>query len=112
MSRLYYVTDAPTGLSGFTTFIPEDGYPVGTVTSPWYEGSFGAVVAIRSQDPMQANALMATLVKAQNADGSYPYALRADPINEIHTFPALIGAAWNVIAYSGPRTAYRQILWT
>ena len=111
MSRLYYVTDAPTGLSGFTTFIPEDGYPVGTVTSPWYEGSFGAVVAIRSQDPMQANALMATLVKAQNADGSYPYALRADPINEIHTFPALIGAAWNVIAYSGPQTPYRRVLW-
>jgi hypothetical protein len=111
MSRLYYVTDAPTGLSGFTTFIPEDGYPVGTVTSPWYEGSFGAVVAIRIQDPMQANALMATLVKAQNADGSYPYALRADPINEIHTFPALIGAAWNVIAYSGPQTPYRRVLW-
>ena len=54
MSRLYYVTDAPTGLSGFTTFIPDDGYPVGTVTSPWYEGSFGAVVAIRTQDPARA----------------------------------------------------------
>ena len=42
-------------------------------------------------------------MKAQNPDGSYPYALREDPINEIHTFPALIGAAWNVIAYSGRR---------
>jgi hypothetical protein len=111
MSRLYYVTDAPTGLSGFTTFIPEDGYPVGTVLSPWYEGSFGAVVALRIQDPARANALMATLVQAQNPDGSYPYALRADPINEIHTFPALIGAAWNVIAYSGPQTPYRRVLW-
>ncbi|HTG20185.1 MAG TPA: hypothetical protein VK681_09080 [Reyranella sp.] len=111
MSRLYYVTDAPTGLSGFTTFIPEDGYPVGTVRSPWYEGSFGAVVAMRIQDPARANALMATLVQAQNADGSYPYALRADPINDIHTFPALIGAAWNVIAYSGPQTPYRRVLW-
>jgi hypothetical protein len=111
MSRLYFVTDAPTGLSGFTTFIPEDGYPVGTVLSPWYEGSFGAVVAIRTQDPARANGLMATLVQAQSPDGSYPYALRADPINEIHTFPALIGAAWNVIAYSGPQTPYRPVLW-
>jgi hypothetical protein len=111
MTRLYYVTDAPTGLSGFTTFIPADGYPVGTVPSPWYEGSFGAVVAIRTQDPARANSLLAMLVKAQNPDGSYPYALRADPINEIHTFPALIGAAWNVIAYSGPQTPYRRVLW-
>ena len=111
MSRLYYVTDARTGLSGFTTFIPADGYPVGTVPSPWYEGSFGAVVAIRTQDPARANSLLATLVKAQNPDGSYPYALREDPINEIHTFPALIGAAWNVIAYSGAQTPYRRVLW-
>jgi hypothetical protein len=112
MYRLYYVTDAPTGLSGFTTFIPEDGYPLGTVRSPWYEGSFGVVSAIRTQDPSRANDLMATLVKAQNRDGSYPYALQEDPINEIRTFPSLIGAAWNVVAYSGPQTAYRQILWT
>ena len=112
MYRLYYVTDAPTGLSGFTTFIPEDGYPLGTVRSPWYEGSFGAVAAIRTQDPSRANDLMATLVKAQHHDGSYPYALQEDPINEIRTFPSLIGAAWNIVAYSGPRTAYHQILWT
>ena len=55
---------------------------------------------------------MATLVKAQNLDGSYPYALRADPINDIQTFPCLIGAAWNVVAYSGSGTAYHRILWT
>ena len=111
MFRLYYVTDEPTGLSGFTTFVPADGYPLGTVLTPWYEGSFGAVVALRTLDPVRANDLMATLVKAQNPDGSYPYALRADPINEIHTFPSLIGAAWNVLAYSGSGSPYRQVLW-
>jgi hypothetical protein len=112
MFRLYYVTDQLTGLSGFTTFVPADGYPLGTVLTPWYEGSFGAVVAIRTLNPAQANDLMATLVKAQNFDGSYPYALRADPINEIQTFPCLIGAAWNVLAYSGSGTPYHRILWT
>jgi hypothetical protein len=112
MFRLYYVTDEPTGLSGFTTFVPADGYPLGTVLTPWYEGSFGAVAAIRTLDPARANDLMARLVKAQNADGSYPYALRADPINEIHTFPSLIGAAWNVLAYAGLGSPHRQVLWT
>lgn len=112
MFRFYYVTDQPTGLSGFTTFVPADGYPVGTVLTPWYEGSFGAVIAVRILDPVRANTLMAELVKGQNYDGSYPYALRADPINEIQTFPSLIGAAWNVLAYSGSRTPYPRILWT
>ena len=112
MRRLYYVTDQPTGLSGFTTFVTADGYPLGTVVSPWYEGSFGAVVAIRTLDAAQANDLLATLVKAQNSDGSYPYAVRADPINQIHTFPCLIGAAWNVLAYAGPGTPYPRVLWT
>ncbi len=112
MFGLYYVTDEQTGLSGFTTFVPADGYPLGTVLTPWYEGSFGAVIAVRTLDPVLANNLMATLVKAQNSDGSYPYALRADPINEIQSFPSLIGAAWNVLAYSGSRTPYRRILWT
>lgn len=111
MWRLYYVTDAATGLSGFTTFIPADGYPIGTVPSPWYEGSFGAVCAIRTQNPAQANELMATLEAGQNPDGSYPYAVREDPINDIRTFPCLIAAAWNVVAYSGPETPYRPVLW-
>jgi hypothetical protein len=112
MCRLYYVADAPTGLSGFTTFIPADGYPLGTVPSPWYEGSFGAAFAIRPHNPALADGLLARLVTAQNADGSYPYALRRDPINDIHTFPSLIAAAWNVIAWSGPGTPYPRVLWT
>ena len=62
-------------------------------------------------DPARANALMAALVKAQSPDGSYPYAFRADPINEIHALPGIIGPAWNVLAYSGARTGYSQILW-
>jgi hypothetical protein len=111
MHRLYYVTDASSGLSGFTTFVPADGYPVGTVTSPWYEGSFGAAFALRNHDPARANGLIATLAAAQNADGSYPYALRNDPLNDIHAFPSLIAAAWNVLAYSGPGTPYPRILW-
>lgn len=111
MFRLYHVVDEPTGLSGFTTFVAADGYPVGTIVSPWYEGSFGAVFAIRMIDPARANGVMELLVKAQRPDGSYPYALRADPINEIHALPGIIGAAWNVLAYSGPRTEYAQVLW-
>ncbi len=112
MRRLYFVIDQESGLSGFTTFVPADGYPLGTVVSPWYEGSFGVVIVIRTLDPQQANDLMATLVKAQNSDGSYPYAVRADPINQIHAFPCAIAAAWNVLAYSGAGTPYSRILWT
>jgi hypothetical protein len=67
---------------------------------------------MRIKDPAQANRLMATLAAGQNPDGSYPYALREDPINDIHTFPSLVSAAWNVLAYSGPGTPYPRVLWT
>lgn len=112
MRELYHIVDGPTGLSGFTTFIPADGYPLGTVLSPWYEGSFGAVCAIRLLDPARANDVMAEVVAAQNPDGSYPYALRKDAVNDIQTFPSLIAPAWNVLAYSGAGTPYRKILWS
>ena len=46
----YYVTDAASGLSGFTTYIPLDGYPAGTVPTPWYEGGFGVALALRGSD--------------------------------------------------------------
>jgi hypothetical protein len=112
MHRLYYVTDAASGLSGFTTFVPADGYPLGTVASPWYEGSFGAAFALRRHDPARADRLIATLAEAQHPDGSYPYALRADPINDVHTFPSLISAAWNILACSGSGTPYPRVLWS
>jgi hypothetical protein len=112
MFRFYYVTDAASGLAGFTTFVPADGSPVGTVTSPWYEGSFGAAFALRAHDPARANGLIATLAAAQNADGSYPYALRKDPLNAIHSFPSLIAAAWNILAYSGAGTPHPRLLWS
>ena len=109
--RLYQVTDATTGLSGFTTFVPADGYPLGTVPTPWFEGSFGVAFALRRQDPARADRLLAMLAAAQNDDGSYPYALRRDPINDIHTFPSLIAAAWNILACSGDGTPYPRVLW-
>jgi len=112
MHRLYYVTDAASGFSGFTTFVPADGYPVGTVPSPWYEGSFGAAFALRNHDPAHADRLIATLAAAQNADGSYPYALRRDALNDINTFPSLIAAAWNILAWSGKGTPYPRLLWS
>src|SRR5262249_44824416 len=112
----YYVTDAATGLSGFTTFIPIDGYSASTVLTPWYEGSFGMAVALRANgamgDPPRGNGLMSTLARGQNGDGSYPYAVRNDPVNDIHTFPATVAAAWNVLAWSGAGTPYERVLWT
>jgi hypothetical protein len=107
----YYVTDAASGLSGFTTYIVADGYPAGTVLTPWYEGSFGMVLALRATDPPRANGLVSTLARGQNADGSYPYALRDDPANDIHTYPATVAAAWNVLAWSGPGTPNDRVLW-
>jgi hypothetical protein len=111
----YYVTDAASGLSGFTTFTPFDGYPIGTVTTPWYEGSFGMAMALRAPramgDPPRANGLMSTLARGQDGDGSYPYAVRNDPVNDIHTYPATVAAAWNVLAWSGPGTPYGRVLW-
>ena len=63
-TQYYYVTDQPTGLSGYTTFIPLDGYPPETVKTPWYEGSFGVVLAQRG-DICDADALMSELKRAQ-----------------------------------------------
>ncbi len=108
---LYTATDPATGLSGYTTFISLDGYPPDTITSPWYEGSLGVVIALRNQQPAKATELLATLVLAQNPDGSYPYAVREDPVNGIHTFPCVIAPAWNVLACSGPGTSYPRIVW-
>ncbi len=107
----YAVTDTLTGLQGFTTFISLDGYPPDTIPSPWYEGSFGVVIAWRDQDPSRAMDILGKLVKAQNPDGSYPYVLRADPANEIHTFPCVIAPGWNVLAWSGPGTPHPRIVW-
>ena len=108
----YYVTDDTYHLSGFCTFIAEDGYPAGTVESPWCEGTFGMVLALRDGDPKAANGLIATMARGQLADGSYRYTLQRDPIQPIETFPCLIGAAWNVIAFSGPETPNQRIIWT
>jgi hypothetical protein len=107
----YYVTDAGSGLSGFTTYIALDGYSVSTVESPWYEGGFGMAIALRGSEPPRANGLMATLALGQNVDGSYPYAARNDLVNDIHTFPATVAAAWNVLAWSGAGTPYERVLW-
>ena len=111
MNALYRVVDGETGLSGFTTFLPIDGYPPGTVLTPWYEGSFGAVCAMRRLDPERANDALAALIAAQNPDGSYPYAVRRDALNGIQTFPCLIAAAWNVLAFAGAGTPNREVLW-
>jgi hypothetical protein len=108
----YYVTDDSYHLSGFTTFIEEDGYPPGTVESPWCEGSFGMVLALRNSDPKRAFGLIATMARGQLPDGSYHYTLQRDPIQPIETFPCMIGAAWNVVALSGIETPNERIIWT
>lgn len=107
----YYVTDPDFGWSGFTTFVPEDGYPPTTVKSPWYEGSFGCVIALRYYDVARAMGLARTLVYAQMPDGGYYYVLKRDFVNGIENFPSLIGAAWNVLAYSGTGTPNKQLIW-
>ena len=84
----YYVTDDVHHLSGFCTFIPEDGYPPGTVKSPWCEGTFGRVFALRNVDPKRAYGLIATMARGQLSDGSYRYTLQRDPIQPIETFPS------------------------
>jgi hypothetical protein len=106
----YYVTDSDVHLSGFCTFIPEDGYP-GVVMSPWCEGSFGMVLALRNADPKRANGLIATMARGQLPDGSYKYTLKRDPTQPIETFPCLIGAAWNVLALSGIETPNSRVIW-
>lgn len=97
----YYHTDPATALSGFTTFVPDDGYPAQTVKAVWYEGGFGAVAAQRTIDPLRARGLAQTLVRGQRPDGSYLYALREDLVNDIHPWPCLIASAWNIVALAG-----------
>jgi hypothetical protein len=109
--RHYYLTDRPSGLSGFTTFIPLDGYPADMVLAPWYEGGFGMVAALRLADPPRAIGLMATLARGQRPDGSYLYALATDTLNDIHPWPCLIASAWNLLAWSGRATSMTRIFW-
>jgi hypothetical protein len=110
--REYWVIDFRTHLAGFSTFTPVDGYPSQTVKTVWYEGSYGAATALRRRDPLRANDLMVLLAKGPRADGSYLYALRNDPVNDIHPFPSVIGAAWNVLAWSGPGTPNPLVIWS
>lgn len=107
---LYHLADAPSGLSGFTTFVAEDGYPAETVKAVWYEGSFGAVAALQAIDPARAQDILQALVRGQRPDGSYPYALREDHVNDIHDWPCLIASAWNIVALAG-RLPSGPILW-
>jgi hypothetical protein len=109
--RKYWVKDPWTGAEGYSTFTPADGYPPETVKAVWYEGSYGAATAIRRRDPMRANELMALLAKGQRLDGSYPYAVRNDLVNDIHTFPSVIGSAWNIVAWSGAGTPNPLVIW-
>ena len=70
----------PTGLSGYTTFTPVDGYPSNTVKTPWYEGSFGVVLAhARARCLRRRRADADAGKRAQRPDGSYLYALQDDP---------------------------------
>lgn len=108
--QYYYVTDS-SGLAGYTTFTPVDGYPADTVMTVWYEGSFGAVCAWRHYDVTKADLVMQRLIRAQRPDGSFLYALKDDPVNDIHAWPAIIGSAWNVLAASGPGTELPRIFW-
>jgi hypothetical protein len=110
-NQFYYVTDAASGLSGYTTFTPVDGYPSNTVMTPWYEGSFGAALALRGLDVHAADVLMQSLVKGQRSDGSYLYALQDDPVNDIHAWPCIIASAWNILALSGEGTDWPRIVW-
>lgn len=106
-----YVTDAATGLSGLTTFIAEGGYPPETVKTPWYEGSFGAVVALRLLDVPRANRLLSELRRGQRRDGSWVYALQIDAVNDIHPWPCIIAPAWSILAEAGPGTSTPPVLW-
>src|SRR5262249_12958167 len=107
----YYLTDPDTGLAGFTTFTPDDGYPPETVETVWFEGSFGMVAAQRLQSPWKANALLETLIASQRDDGSYLYALQTDAVNDIHPWPCIIAPAWSILACSGTGTPYRKVVW-
>jgi len=108
--KLYFHTDTSTGLSGFTTFVQEDGYPRQTVKAVWYEGCFGAVAAMRTIDPLRAQELAQTSVRGQRPDGSYLYALQEDTVNDIHPWACLIASAWNIVALADDEPDGR-VLW-
>lgn len=106
----YFTTDAATLKSGYTAYISEDGYPSAVVT-PWYEGSFGAAVALQDYDMSLTFELMYTLAQAQETTGLYPYQQQADPSTGASAFPSLVSAAWNVLAYTGAGTGYTRAFW-
>lgn len=110
-AALYYVTDGSTGRSGYTTVIAADGAALGTVETPWYEGSFGAVVALRRLDPAAAGRLLRELNRGQRDDGSWLYALAADAVNDIHPWPCIIAPAWAILAHAGVAAAMAPVLW-
>ena len=69
------------------------------------------MVLAQRGDICDADALMSELKRAQRPDGSYLYALQADPVNDIKPWPCLIAPAWNVVAMSGDGTPNTRVLW-
>lgn len=94
------------GVTGYAPFYDSVGYP-GAVPSVWFEGSYGAALALYQVGDYQAyRSLLNTLADGQESDGSFRYATDEDPVYSITTRKSVASTAWFILATTG-----RSAIW-
>jgi hypothetical protein len=108
LGRLGPFTFTSGGVTGYAAFYdsPTSGYP-GAVPTVWYEGSFGAALAMyRVGNYDGYRTLLNSIETGQQNDGSYQYATDEDPTYDITTRKAVSSTAWSILATTG-----RSAIW-
>ena len=94
------------GVTGYAPFYDSAGYP-GAVPSVWFEGSYGAALALYQVGDYQTyRSLLSTLADGQESDGSFRYATDEDPVYSITTRKSVASTAWFILATTG-----RSAIW-
>lgn len=89
------------GVSGFAPFYDSPGYP-GAVANVWYEGTFGAALALYDTGNYSAyRSLINQLGSAQQTDGSFRYAEAIDTTYGIGVSRSVASTAWFILATVG-----------
>jgi len=111
LNRLEAFTVTSQGVTGYAPFYDSPGYP-GAVPTVWYEGSYGAALALYRVGNYEAyRSLLDELMDGQEADGSFKYATDEDAVYGITTRESVASTAWYVLATTGRSAIWNTCLY-
>lgn len=99
------------GIKGYGPFYDSPGYP-GALANVWFEGSFGAALALYDVGNYSAyRTLIDQLSAAQEIDGSFRYSKVQDITYGIGTSKSVASTAWYVLATVGRGTIWNTCMY-